>query len=114
MEGGEAGGRREGARGVRKSDTRSPQFVSGSGELISEKVNFLRAHKRTPVMKYELDKGEPLAGKPEFLAREERRGPAPRVNRLALFLAAAVFGRCTFPNYRVRHLAPPAFRNFVL
>lgn len=60
--------RRDGERkgGVRKSDTRSPQFVSGSGELISEKVNFLRAHKRTPVMKYELDKGEHSRGNRSF------------------------------------------------
>lgn len=32
------------------------RLVSGSGELISEKVNFLSAHNRTPLMKYELDK----------------------------------------------------------
>lgn len=67
MQGKEREGEREGkGEGVRKSDTRSPQFVSGPGELISEKVNFLRAHKRTPVMKYELDKGEHSRGNQSF------------------------------------------------
>lgn len=58
---------------VRKSDTRSLQFVSGSRELISEKVNFLRAHKRTPVMKYELDKGKYSRGNWSFWCRKKGR-----------------------------------------
>jgi len=58
---------------VRKSDTRSLQFVSDSRELISEKVNFLRAHKRTPVMKYELDKGKYSRGNRSFWCGKKGR-----------------------------------------
>lgn len=63
---------------VRKSDTRSLQFVSGFRELISEKVNFLRAHKRTPVMKYELDKGKLSRGNRSFWCEKKGRPVASK------------------------------------
>lgn len=91
---------------VRKSDTRSPQFVSGSRELISEKVNFLRAHKRTPVMKYELDKGECSRGNLSFWRGKKGRSVASKY-RLTLF---ALDGSLRwFSNYRIRLTWPFPF-----
>lgn len=71
----------------KKQTARWPQFVSGFRELISEKVNFLFAHKRTLVMKYEPDKGRRNQRKPEFLVKMRRGGRhMSGVNRLILFL----------------------------
>lgn len=56
-------------------------FVSDSGELISEKVNFLFAHNRTPLMKYELDKD----GWNQSFWKVGKRRVCQLVNRLTSF-----------------------------